>query len=1067
MSATKHANSANQLIKHTAAVSCFEDRLGRIGDGLVVFDHVVEPAQPFICSLISEHLITGSNKSVWILAKDLLSQERLAQGIRLWSRDPLFFPDVEQVSSSESLPDQEINAERLGLLKLINDSKKRPKIVIAIAKSLEEKVPSPSTLETQKTSLFKGQSIGLEKLVCEIENISYERSSIVTERGQYALRGGIIDVFPLQSPDPVRIEFFGDEIDSIREFDIDSQSSINLIESIELLSGETRETQSLLKNYINTSDIIISVGEAQYECNVHITEAAEEREGEEDYSIACHEVPFGSFEAGEFILQQARYQNFAKAIGEWNANDWKIVMFFNNEGEIQRYNELTEDLDLSSSADYPLTELGNIPNGFIVPSAKIAILSSAEIFGRYESSRLRKSFNREKQKATRRLVDDFRELNEGDRIVHLDQGIGIYRGLIEMEGEGETSEEVLVIEYAEEAKLYVPLDQAHLISRYMGSGTKAPSLDRLGGGRWISRKAKVEKSILDYASQLIKTSAERNTFKSYTHSPDTKWQIEFENSFAYRETPDQILAIDQTKLDMESERPMDRLICGDVGFGKTEIAIRAIFKTVMSGKQAALLCPTTVLAQQHYETLKKRFSEYPIEIGLLSRFKTQAQQKRTLKHILSGSIDVIVGTHRLVSKDVIFKNIGLAIIDEEQRFGVKHKERFKELFKLVDVLTLSATPIPRTLYLSLMGVKDMSTIDTPPPGRAPVETAVCPYDEKIIKVAINRELKRNGQVFFLHNRIISIEGVREKIEEMAPGARIEVGHGQMDETALEEIMHRFVNHEIDILVCTTIIESGIDIPNANTIIIDRADRFGLADLYQLRGRVGRSGRKAYAILMLPQDLMATGDARKRINAIRQYTELGSGFKIAMRDLEIRGSGNLLGTQQSGHVASVGFELYCKLLKQSILRLKGNSSKGISDCYLHIDFINTNEAAYLKSPRHSLPAFLPTSYLNEAKLRIASYRQIAELETIKELNSLIREWQDRFGKLPGPANHLIRCSELKIVAANSGIDSVEMIGEKLMLKRNDEYILIEGKFPRIKSSNLEERLKKAVDLVKKF
>ncbi|MDA7605954.1 helicase-related protein, partial [Verrucomicrobiales bacterium] len=487
----------------------------------------------------------------------------------------------------------------------------------------------------------------------------------------------------------------------------------------------------------------------------------------------------------------------------------------------------------------------------------------------------------------------------------------------------------------------------------------------------------------------------------------------------------------------------------------------------MSGKQAALLCPTTVLAQQHYETLKKRFSEYPIEIGLLSRFKTQAQQKRTLKHILSGSIDVIVGTHRLVSKDVIFKNIGLAIIDEEQRFGVKHKERFKELFKLVDVLTLSATPIPRTLYLSLMGVKDMSTIDTPPPGRAPVETAVCPYDEKIIKVAINRELERNGQVFFLHNRIISIEGVREKIEEMAPGARIEVGHGQMAETALEEIMHRFVNHEIDILVCTTIIESGIDIPNANTIIIDRADRFGLADLYQLRGRVGRSGRKAYAILMLPQDLMATGDARKRINAIRQYTELGSGFKIAMRDLEIRGSGNLLGTQQSGHVASVGFELYCKLLKQSILRLKGNSSKGISDCYLHIDFINTNEAAYLKSPRHSLPAFLPTSYLNEAKLRIASYRQIAELETIKELNSLIREWQDRFGKLPGPANHLIRCSELKIVAANSGIDSVEMIGEKLMLKRNDEYILIEGKFPRIKSSNLEERLKKAVDLVKKF
>ena len=1067
MSANKHANSANQLIGHTAATPCFRDRLKRIGDELVVFDHIVEPAQSFICALISEHLIAHSERRLWILTKDLLSQERIAQGLQLWSREPLFFPDLEQISFSETLPDQEIYAERLEILKSIYDSEKKAKIVIAMAKSLEEKVPSPATLESQKVSLSKGQCIGLEKLVTKLENISYERSSIVTERGQYALRGGIIDVFPLQSSDPVRIEFFGDEINSIREFDIDSQSSVNLIESMQALSGEVRKTQSLLEEYISTSDIIISVGDAQHKCDVHITEGAEDRGGEENFSTACHEVPFGSFEAGEFILQQARYQNFSKTLSDWNSSHWKVFMFFNNEGEIQRYNELTEDINTATSPNYPITQLGNIPNGFIVPSAKIAVLSSAEIFGRYESSRLRKSLNREKQNVTRRRVDDFRELNEGDRIVHLDQGIGIYRGLIKMEGEPDAPEEVLVIEYAEGAKLYVPLEQAHLISRYMGSGTKAPALDRLGGGRWISRKARVEKSILDYASQLIKTHAERNAFKSYTHSPDTKWQIEFENSFAYRETPDQILAIDQTKKDMESERPMDRLICGDVGFGKTEIAIRAIFKTVMSGKQAALLCPTTVLAQQHYETLKKRFSEYPIEIDLLSRFKTQAQQKRTLKKILNGSADVIVGTHRLVSKDVTFKNIGLAIIDEEQRFGVKHKERFKELFRLVDVLTLSATPIPRTLYLSLMGVKDMSTIDTPPPGRSPVETTICPYDEKIIRTTINRELKRKGQIFFLHNRIITIEGVREKIQEMVPNARVEVGHGQMDESVLEEIMHRYVNHEIDILVCTTIIESGIDIPNANTIIIDRADRFGLADLYQLRGRVGRSGRKAYAILMLPLDLMATGDARKRINAIRQYTELGSGFKIAMRDLEIRGSGNLLGTQQSGHVASVGFELYCKLLKKSILRLKGNTSKGHSDCYLHIDFINTNEAAYLKSPQHSLPAFLPTSYLTEAKLRIDAYRQLAELETIKELNSLIREWQDRFGKLPGPVNHLIRCSELKVVAASSGIQSVEMAGEKLMLKRNNEYILIEGKFPRIKSTDLEERLKKAVDLVKKF
>ena len=530
---------------------------------------------------------------------------------------------------------------------------------------------------------------------------------------------------------------------------------------------------------------------------------------------------------------------------------WKAFNFFKNEGELERFNELANDLDVLPVSGYLETGIGSISHGFIIPSAKLAILSSSEIFGRYESIRSRrKIFNREKRDLNRRRADDFRELNLGDRVVHMDQGIGIFRGLLEIETDGEKPQEVLVIEYEDEAKLYVPLEQAHLVSRYIGSGNKAPPIDRLGGKRWISRKAKVEKSIMDYASQLIKTHAERNTFKSYKHLPDTKWQLEFENSFPYRETTDQITAINQTKTDMENDQPMDRLICGDVGFGKTEIAIRAIFKSVMSDKQVALLCPTTVLAQQHYDTLKSRLSEYPINVELLSRFKTQKEQKETIKGIRNGSTDIVVGTHRLVSKDVKFKNIGLAIIDEEQRFGVKHKERFKEMFHLIDVLTLSATPIPRTLYLSLMGVKDMSTIDTPPPGRSAVETSICQYDEDIISNYINRELKRGGQVFFLHNRVKTIKRMKNLLEELAPNAKIEIGHGQMEESALEEIMHRFIHKKIDILVCTTIIESGIDIPNANTIIIDRADRFGLADLYQLRGRVGRSGRKAYALSLI-------------------------------------------------------------------------------------------------------------------------------------------------------------------------------------------------------------------------
>ena len=572
---------------------------------------------------------------------------------------------------------------------------------------------------------------------------------------------------------------------------------------------------------------------------------------------------------------------------------------------------------------------------------------------------------------------------------------------------------------------------------------------------------------MDYASQLIKTHAERNTFKSYKHLPDTKWQLEFENSFPYRETTDQITAINQTKTDMENDQPMDRLICGDVGFGKTEIAIRAIFKSVMSDKQVALLCPTTVLAQQHYDTLKSRLSEYPVNIELLSRFKTQKEQKETIKGISNGSTDIVVGTHRLVSKDVKFKNIGLAIIDEEQRFGVKHKERFKEMFHLIDVLTLSATPIPRTLYLSLMGVKDMSTIDTPPPGRSAVETSICQYDEEIISNYIKRELKRGGQIFFLHNRVKTIKRMKNLLEELAPNATIEIGHGQMEESALEDIMYRFIHSKIDILVCTTIIESGIDIPNANTIIIDRADRFGLADLYQLRGRVGRSGRKAYALLMLPNSLISTGDARKRINAIKQYTELGSGFKIAMRDLEIRGAGNLLGTQQSGHIGAVGFELYCKLLKQSVERLNGNVNSGRAECSIHLDFIITNEAEYYHNEEKSLPAFIPASYLDETKIRIAAYRQISELSTIKELKALKQEWHDRFGKAPDAIKNLFLCTELKIRASSKLIHSVIIEDSKLMMKRNNEFILIEGKFPRIHAKSKEERLKKAVDLLKKF
>ena len=1062
------ANSTSELIRYTSASKPFQDKLKQLGDGTTVLNHITTSAQPYICSLIAEHFFKKSNRRLWILTDDLNTQELLTEGIELWYEEPLFFPDIESVSINNSIPDQERHAERMSVLKTLESSETVKDIIIILEKSLNEEVSSPESINSNKIKIEKGQKIEMHYLVNQFVSIGYEKDSIVTERGHFSIRGGIIDVFPIQSLNPYRIEFFGDEVDSIRIFEVDSQTSIRVVDSFQILSGIEDSNKCKLNDYINNDDLILKVGSNDGNYSVIITNEPDDSNTEEDFSTACFESPFGSFDAGEFILQQARFQNFKNTLSEWHQKKWKAVIFFKNEGELERFNELANDLDVLPESGYLQTGIGSIPHGFIIPSSKLAILSSSEIFGRYESIRSRrKIFNREKRDLNRRRADDFRELNLGDRVVHMDQGIGIFRGLLEIETEGEKPQEVLVIEYDDEAKLYVPLEQAHLVSRYIGSGNKAPPIDRLGGKRWISRKAKVEKSIMDYASQLIKTHAERNTFKSYKHLPDTKWQLEFENSFPYRETTDQITAINQTKTDMENDKPMDRLICGDVGFGKTEIAIRAIFKSVMSDKQVALLCPTTVLAQQHYDTLKSRLSEYPVNIELLSRFKTQKEQKETIKGISNGSTDIVVGTHRLVSKDVKFKNIGLAIIDEEQRFGVKHKERFKEMFHLIDVLTLSATPIPRTLYLSLMGVKDMSTIDTPPPGRSAVETSICQYDEEIISNYIKRELKRGGQIFFLHNRVKTIKRMKNLLEELAPNATIEIGHGQMEESALEDIMHRFIHRKIDILVCTTIIESGIDIPNANTIIIDRADRFGLADLYQLRGRVGRSGRKAYALLMLPNSLISTGDARKRINAIKQYTELGSGFKIAMRDLEIRGAGNLLGTQQSGHISAVGFELYCKLLKQSVERLNGNVNSGRAECSIHLDFIITNEAEYYKNEEKSLPAFIPASYLDETKIRIAAYRQISELSTIKELKALKQEWHDRFGKAPDAIKNLFLCTELKIRASSKLIHSVIIEDSKLMMKRNNEFILIEGKFPRIHAKSKEERLKKAVDLLKKF
>jgi transcription-repair coupling factor (superfamily II helicase) len=646
---------------------------------------------------------------------------------------------------------------------------------------------------------------------------------------------------------------------------------------------------------------------------------------------------------------------------------YAVHVFCNNDGERQRFTEIwdelvTQDSGLKAQHSRPSTldprlstHVGSLARGFLYEAGKLVVVTDAEIFGRYKVQRPRRLKSPHAQ-ATRSALDiDFTDLEESDYVVHLQHGIGRYLGLQilpigsgtkPMDGGGPTNagQECLVIEYAPNdpsqppPKLYVPVTEAHLVSKYVGTGKARPPLNTLGGHRWAKAKAHAERAVRDVASEMLAIQAARDSQPGHAFALDTPWQREFESAFIFEETPDQMKAIVETKGDMERPKPMDRLICGDVGFGKTEVGIRAAFKAVMDGRQVAVLVPTTVLAQQHFNTFRERMADYPVRIELLSRFRTRRAQQQVVRDLAAGSVDIVIGTHRLLQSDIAFKDLGLVVIDEEQRFGVLHKEKFKMLRRLVDVLTLSATPIPRTLYLALTGARDMSTIQTPPHDRLPVETIVTQYDERLIRDAIQRELNRGGQVFFLHNRVMTIESMAQKLRVLLPRARIIVGHGQMHSDDLEEVMTKFVNGEADVLLSTTIIESGLDIPNANTIIIDRADRFGLSDLYQLRGRVGRYKHQAYAYLLLPRHAGLLADVRKRLSAIKQYSTLGSGFKIAMRDLEIRGAGNLLGSEQSGHITAVGFELYCQLLKQSVASLKGEKVKPRVEVQVRLDFL---------------------------------------------------------------------------------------------------------------------------------
>src|SRR5437899_2686363 len=883
--------------------------------------------------------------------------------------------------------------------------------------------------------------------------------------GQFAVRGGIVVLYSWQAPLPVRLEFFGDNVESLREFDIDTQTSVRDLPKIDILLGAAGDQSAFVRDYIGKEDLTIDVepdeaAENSTALSAQVVQISEGwiESGPEDFSGAFQDCDMGEFAVGDFLLAEAKRDQFIKRLNEWRKNKARIVVYFQTEGEIERFRELIS-ADVLQDVDLVL---GTLARGFCFPPADLVVLSAAELFGRFAPHARRRLYHAERHRAQ----IDFSELNEDDLVVHLEHGVARFAGLTRIPTTTNGEQEVLALEFADEAKLYVPLEQAYLVSRYVGVGKRSPQLSSLADSKWARAKKNAASSIFDYAGKMLAVQAERETVPGHAFGPDTKWQREFEHSFPFRETPDQMKAIIDAKIDMEQPRPMDRLICGDVGFGKTEVAIRAAFKAVMDGRQVAVLAPTTVLAQQHFEVFRQRMLDYPVRIEMLSRFRSQSEQRKILELLRQGGVDIVIGTHRLISGDVVFKDLGLVVIDEEQRFGVLHKEKFKELFKLVDVLTLSATPIPRTLYLSLVGAKDMSTIETPPLNRLPVETVVSAYDERIIRAAIDRELERQGQVFFLHNRVATIERARDRIVHLCPQARVEIGHGQMDADELEAVMSRFIAGKTDVLVCTTIIESGLDIPNANTIIIDRADQFGLADLYQLRGRVGRAEHKAYAYLLLPREMMTIGAARKRISAIKQYSSLGAGFRVAMRDLEIRGAGSILGTAQSGHIVAVGFDLYCQLLKQAVAQLKGRKFQPRLDVELRLDFVATNEAEFVHGDAR-VSAFLPRNYITDTTLRIQAYRRIAEITTAEHLDRLIKEWRDRFGAFPEAVENLTTLARIKLAAAKQEITRVATREDKLMLTRRGDFILVAGKFPRLVAPEIKKRLQEILGLLGKL
>lgn len=1081
-------------------------------------------------SYIINGIFEENDNSMVVVTHSDVDAKNLYEDLSFYTTDVFYFPVREVVFYNVDAISGDLRWARLKVIKEILQNE-RKKIIVTSIDALTS-LYTPKEYYLRYSMIIKtGDDIDLKEISKSLLQCGYERVEVVEGKGEFSFRGGILDVFPPTSAYPYRVELFGDEVDSIRTFNTESQRSIEKVEefsifpskevivddecrsravqnineelkkvianvskenkeSVEKIKGIVGKNIELLNNtyYFETIDSYLpffyekldsffdylqgytfvvddfkrSSGKMEsiyYEFNENYMSFLQrgdilpsqnslllnkgELESKLENSSLITLSSFlnksdGLFNTVDIGFEEVTLNKYngqlnmlIEDIQERKEKKYKTVILAGTRPRGERlvktlmekgiFSTYKDSIDKIEAGEVVIT-FGNLLRGFDYPELELSIISDKDIFG---ETRRKRSGKAVRKKGVAKITS-FAELKPGDYVVHANHGIGVYKGIKQMAAGG-TTRDYLDIVYDKGDKLYVPVDQLDLVQKYIGSEGNSPKINKLGGAEWQKAKAKARKSINEIAQDLVKLYAARATLKGHSFGKDTEWQRQFEDEFPYEETPDQLASLEEIKRDMESDKPMDRLLCGDVGYGKTEVAIRAAFKAVMDGKQVAFLVPTTILADQHYNNFIKRFSDFPIKIDMISRFRTPKQQKATLQALKEGNVDILIGTHRLVSKDIVFKDLGLLIVDEEQRFGVAQKEKIKGMKKNVDVLTLSATPIPRTLHMSLTGVRDISVIETPPEDRYPIQTYVVEQNDQLIRDAILREIGRGGQVYFVYNRVESIDSMANYIRDLVPECKVGIMHGQMTEKELETEMIAFMNKEYDVLVCTTIIETGIDISNVNTMIVHNADKMGLSQLYQLRGRVGRANRIAYAYFIYTKDKILTEVAEKRLKALKDFTELGSGFKIAMRDLEIRGAGNMMGSSQHGHMASIGYDLYCRMLEDTIKLIKGEIENEPIETSVDI----------------KVDAFIPSSYITDEIQKIEVYKKIAAIENINDFMEIKSELEDRYSSIPDSVYNLMDIAYIKSICKGLYIEDIKETAKELRFKFVKEYKGFEG------------------------